>query len=210
MVILYGAGAWGQAACDLIQKTEKVLCFLDKNPILEETIVNGLPVYNPEKVKEEKKECDVVVCIVAAPYDEVKKYLITLGYSRIYSLIDYIGKKYATNIFANFWRGKENLLEVAKINIEIFSDSISKLQYIHAINWFWHREDEEIVSLDRKKYFMKLIIPILSTSDIFLDTALLDGEYYKQVEEILGKVKEYFGFCLYPTGSGEVQRRGGY
>lgn len=189
-LIIYGAGNLGRATLKLLNELNlKCVFFCDKNEKLKDTLIDGFEVKHPAYINDKfKKESIVLVSVVAVAFKEIKKYLNTIGFEKIYFSGDFL-YNFVDKPLLNVWylselsNDEKNMLVM---NFNIFNDYKSKIAYYQNTEWFLKHTDAEesypVFSQD-DKYFIEEIRKHFSENDIWIDTAYLNGEYIEKIRK---------------------------
>lgn len=199
-VIIYGAGAMGIAMQNLLKKKDiNILCILDKNVQLCGSKIKGIEVITPNLIKNEHYKYDIIVSVSACPYFIIKEYLKNIGFTSIYSAVDFINMLYGSEQIVGVWNLSE--IDLENLNTFTFDDEISTNHFNIAKEWFANRQEllykNNPISIDREKYFPDFIRTLLNREDIYVDTGILKGEF---VEKFLlySRAKCVYAFSLSP------------
>lgn len=151
-VILYGAGVWGQRIGHMLKSYEDicVVCYLDGNPDLSGTEIEGVPVVSPEKITELTYEY-VIACSKNSDYkEEMKRELINRNVEADKILLDPFLKELQNNL------RKSDKLRLAKdcIYLVFQKEHLDKGLEIGECTWYAPRihGDENCAHIKIGKY----------------------------------------------------------
>jgi|GEM_PF-5756011 len=202
-VIIYGAGAMGTAVLHLLEnKGEKIEAVVDKNDNLTGSFIDGVKIITPDLVQHnQKQQCDFIVSMSACSYKEIEQYLDSIGVKHIYNAGDYIQTLYPEESFAGVWKMKENEYEELLSLNDFWSDELSKLQYMAALNWFKNRNEKistKKLQINRIKYYPDVICNSIKNCTTMVDTGIRNGEFIRTFEELSSSEIRAYGFMLHP------------
>ena len=206
-VIVYGAGQMGRAVCSILEANDTMVRkIVDKGMTEPKTVFGGhreIPAIHPEGMDSEDWKLDVIVSITAVSFFEVKTYLKQLGAENVFPAGDYLEKIFR-GAFTNCGCLNEMQYETA-LKIK-WDDEESGREWKMACDWFYNRNEKFAVQTgfrpDREKYFPDFIRKLLSTGDVMIDGAYLDGAYSKKFVELTGG--RVYAFSLVPQESPKV------
>ncbi len=191
-VILYGAGNLGKMAKHFFKYLNMpFLYFVDRNAESLKSHIEwkGIDIIHPSKVKDEdKKNCLLILCIVATPLIPLRDILKSDGWENITFFYD-VCEAYVNSypLYNGWFLKKQNENERNSIK-DVFSalDEVSRKHYLQFIAW--RRLRIELLFKDIKRednrYFIKEVLENLSENEVFVDCGAHNGSISKKFIEL--------------------------
>lgn len=199
-IVLYGAGAMGKMAIDLMKTINKSpLYVIDKN---KSGNIDSVKILSPENIpSQDLKEVSFVVCIASANIQPIYDYLETLGCSDVRHFYDYSEvelKDLMPNGWAKFELQEEDKNGIQEVLKALEQDKTSVAHYLQFLWWRLRREEvifPEYPVLSGAKYFGIPSLPSLSENEVFVDGgAHFGGTIEVFVNATKGKFKHIYAF----------------
>ncbi len=181
-IIIYGAGYCGAMVCELMQDYGmEPVCFFDKNKLKHETVIMGVQVQQPETLKNAHKYL-VVVCMLqkGSLYDEIKNYILGLGYLKVIHITDLRNNKklFSTQkllISPDVQFIKDNADNIEKV-YESLSDNDSKETYLKIMEYLGDNINIAIPALPLQQQYFAYDTYCKSDNEVFIDCGAFKGE----------------------------------
>lgn len=199
-IVLYGAGAMGKMAIDLMKTINKSpLYVIDKN---KSGYIDGVKILSPENIpSQDLNEVSFVVCIAKANIQPIYDYLEELGCFDVRHFYDYSEvelKDLMPNGWAKFELKEEDKNGIQKVLKALEQDETSVAHYIQFLWWRLRRKEvifQEYPVLSGEKYFGMSSLPDLSENEVFVDGgAHFGGTIEAFVSSTNGKFKHIYAF----------------
>lgn len=191
-VVIYGAGNMGRLACRLLEnKKINLEAYLDRNVSIKGSNINGIPVMLPEEISYfDKKEVIVAIGVVKVPYNDIKRYLEKLGYTRICYLGTLLEEVFGDYSGLNAWRIYElDRSEISKMNqiYDNLNDELSKDSLLQTLHWMIYKKEVDYIETKinfEDKYFDSKVKRCLTTKDIFVNYGVVADNFFEKIQEI--------------------------
>lgn len=222
---IFGAGHYGRAAYAYYKESHNITCFYDNDSNKWGETLNGIPVNNPEELRNKKK---IIIVAMAKYVDEVmwqlrREYginkIITFSVSENYEDIDssIFEKKHVFVIGDShciFWSGVEGFVNQMTIKDELGiinvvkgpDDRFVSLHMGPALAYNANKNDTSVKFLEKWKRCMdkRLVIPgdtiVFSLGEIDIRCHVLkhigqDVTYKNVVDDIIMNYMDFLGTC---------------
>lgn len=191
-LILYGAGRLGRMAADLFQRLEIPIAYaLDCNPPADGCLGGNIEVIRPEAADSADHATHIVaVCVVTAPYEPIRDYLLGLGWRRVVPVYDLLATHADRIAMTNGWfagpLGDEDVAAIGQV-LARWDDDVSRAAYLQMLAWRTRREEWDFpdspVRID-DRYFIAQVVDALGSKEHFLDA----GSHHGAVVEHFAKI----------------------
>ena len=198
-IVLYGAGALGRMAIDLLKRAE-----INDYEIVDKKL-NVLDGKNVKKLNELtigcKKNSLFLVTICTIPYNDIEKELRDNGVENIMQFYTYAYIK-MPQLLSNGWFVHDIFPDIEEGVMQVF-DLLKHHEFSirHYLQFcWWKMREKEVVSeaykvLSGKKYFNAPIMPLLNRDEVFLDCGCYNGCVIEQfIEKVDGVYKKIYAF----------------
>lgn len=181
-IIIYGAGYCGAMVCELMQDNGMApVCFFDKNKLKHGTVIMGVPVQQSETFENAHKYL-VVVCMLqkGSLYDEIKNYILGLGYLKVIHITDLRNNKklFSTQkliISPDAQFIKDNTDNIEKVH-ESLSDNDSKETYLKIMEYLGDNINIAIPALPLQQQYFAYDTYCKSDNEVFIDCGAFKGD----------------------------------
>ena len=195
-IVFFGAGNEGSSSFLRLQNAGSLVSyFVDNAPVKQNTRLYGIPVYHPDKLKEEKIE-DVQVIITVVDYSGPTKQLLEMGFEDVYvsTFKDSNEKVSAVEVMENF-ADVINSLDTASV-MSLLTDDYSKGIYKRIINKYKRgNPDFHDVFTPEPMYFNDIFLNEMLPDEVYVDAGVhtvhtvVDFVFYTN-----GKYKKIYAF----------------
>ena len=185
-VILYGAGNLGKLAKGYFNHLGiPVLMILDRQNKLyqNDPYWKKVNILHPDDCPVNfRKSCLTCVCIVTAPYLEIKSHLTSIGFKDVIHFYDITESYKDLHPLNNGWlSGPLSSVDLEMISyvFERLEDDISRAHYLQFLAW---RVDRKEISFDwapinpQNRYFIDEVARIIKDNEVFLDGGACHGK----------------------------------
>jgi FkbM family methyltransferase len=195
-LVLFGAGNLGRRTLAGLRRVSvEPLAFVDNDPSLHGTLVDGLPVLAPNDAAAHYGESAVVVVTIWTPlgrlaYPGVAAQMRTLGCSRTVPFAPLFWK-HQEEFLPNFCLDAPHLLyahaDAVKAGYRILVDDISRNEYLTQLSYLLSSMDsvEVAASPGRESHFLHGIVG-LTAREVFVDCGAYDGDTVESFLEASG------------------------
>lgn len=170
-LVLFGAGATGTAVLEkCISVGIKVVCFCDNNPAKHGTKHAGLEVISYQTLKDNYKDCNLILTIGTPDANDVKIMLNQDGFFRIFPF---------DMLLFNFSEGKDyihnNLNRFEKL-YTLLEDDMSRRVLVARLNYIIQSDAAELESMQTPDEYFDTSIFYFTENECFIDAGSLDGQ----------------------------------
>lgn len=181
-IIIYGAGYCGAMVCELMQDNGLVpVCFFDKNKLKHGTDIMGVPVQQPEALENAHKYL-VVVCMLqkGSLYDEIKNYILGLGYLKVIHITDLRNNKKLFSrqkllISPDVQFIKDNAENIGKV-YDFLADNVSKETYLRIMECLADNINTAIPALPLQQQYFAYDTYCKNGNEVFIDCGAFKGD----------------------------------